>query len=357
MLSKEQVKEVRDIVSEILRSSPVECTSTVTTDQVHVHFEDITYRIFADKIAYRSPGGNWVEKPLDQWAESSSRGGWTKEALKIANEIKVRIDPVEPSLDQPFEFRDQVRCILQSHDVEQSVEEAEKTCITEDGFARIYASELVIVIQPEEEVMHISMVKPNPETRSHGFAEWENMDAEDFPRGIHGYVWWTRNLKPALFEIIELLESHEDDGEIPDDAIGDANAIIVDLRLKLARTENHLKHWKERAELRERERDASRLEYGKLMTKYQELEVREGDAVSYTEGQLAACEKELKQLKEEHHELNEKYINHSSVYEHKIDQQEERICKLIDRLKLYQAAYEQEFLKSMESGKGVTSDS
>lgn len=226
----------------------------------------------------------------------------------------------QSALDLPF--NEQVHIILQSHDVGQTDNEYEKTRITDDGFARIYASDLVIVIQPEEEVMHISTLNGYPaETFTHDFAEWDNFDSETFPYMEIHYMWWLDHLRKALFDIIEILERADDD--IQDDVIEDANAIIVDLRLKLSRTENHLKHWKERAELRERERDASRLEYGKLITKHQGLE-------------------------EEHHELNEKYINHSSVYEHKIEQQEEQISKLTDRLKIYQAAYEQEFLKSIQ---------
>ena len=84
---------------------------------------------------------------------------------------------------------------------------------------------------------------------------------------------------------------------------------------------------------------------------------REGDALSYTEGQLAACEKELKQLKEEHHRLKENFTNYSSVYEHKIGEQNERIGRLVDRLNLYQFSYEWAIREIMEPKKGVTSDS
>lgn len=97
-------------------------------------------------------------------------------------------------------------------------------------------------------------------------------------------------------------QSHDQEGE------------IINLKLKLSRTETHLKHWRERAELRERERDASRLEYGKLMTKYQELEDRIGSEgelsdlqslVNHKDGQIESYAKALKKLEEEHRELKE----------------------------------------------------
>lgn len=201
----------------------------------------------------------------------------------------------QSALDLPF--NEQVHIILQSHEVEQSDNEYEKTRITDDGFARIYASDLVIVIQPEEEVMHISTLNGYPaETVTHDFAEWDNFDSETFPHMEIHYMWWLDHLRKALFEIIELLESPDTSGEAPP--------------ITCEETEN--------------------------------------EEVIQLRKQVDALQKRLMELEEEHHELNEKYINHSSVFEHKIEQQEEQISKLTDRLKIYQAAYEQEFLKSIQ---------
>lgn len=111
------------------------------------------------------------------------------------------------------------------------------------------------------------------------------------------------------------------------------------------RLTGEIKGLKHRVKTLTRELSAARL----VSRENESLLEREGDAASYIEGQLATCEKELEKLKEEHHELNEKYINHSSVYEHKIEQQQEQISKLTKRLSIYQAAYEQEFLKSIKT--------
>lgn len=156
---------------------------------------------------------------------------------------RIKTPEPEPS---PFEFRDQARCILQSHAVEQSVEEAEKTCITEDGFARIYASELVIVIQPEEEVMHISTLEP-AKTYTFGFPEWDNLyvhDDESFWMSIN-YTWWLDHLKPALFEIIELLESPDTSSEVKPDHSPEApeNETVIKLRKQIEELQGRLSEY------------------------------------------------------------------------------------------------------------------
>lgn len=121
----------------------------------------------------------------------------------------VRLITGEQTLEEKQEslpFNEWVHIILQSHEVEQSDDEYEKTCITEDGFARIYASELVIVIQPEEEVMHISTLDP-PKSFTHDLCEWDEMSVLEFPAPDLDYILWTDHLKRALFEIIETLEA------------------------------------------------------------------------------------------------------------------------------------------------------
>jgi len=136
-------------------------------------------------------------------------------------------------------LKDKICAILYSHDIDQSDDEIEKTCITEDGFARIYAAGfLSIVIQPEDEVMHISTLTSDPKTLSHGLPVWENMDAFDFPNGSIGYVWWLDHLKPALFEIAEMLESSGEQtleeavrGMLPDCAeLIDADSDPIEIR-------------------------------------------------------------------------------------------------------------------------------
>lgn len=106
------------------------------------------------------------------------------------------------------QFRESVSAILEKHDIEMADEEYHRTCITEDGFARIYASDLVIVIQPLEEVMHISTLEP-AKTFTHDFPKWDDISAIDIPDfwSCVDYSWWLDNLKPALFEIFDILES------------------------------------------------------------------------------------------------------------------------------------------------------
>jgi len=109
------------------------------------------------------------------------------------------------TIKEPIE--DRICNMLHKHNVRQSVDEIRKTSVDAEGFVRIYAAELVIVIQPEQEVMHISTLN-QVHTFTHSFYEWDNFDVMDFlDLGAIDYVWWLDNLKPALFDIIELLES------------------------------------------------------------------------------------------------------------------------------------------------------
>lgn len=250
MLSEEQVKAVMDkyIRDYNIVEVPAEWI-TVFFKQCYVQF------LFGEKTVeiYDGIKNKWkltyseLEQQLDKLHKTG--GFWDRNYNMLKELLSLAMTDGEcpqTALDQPFEFRDQARCILQSHAVGQSVEEAEKTCITEDGFARIYASELVIVIQPEEELMHISMLKPNPETHTHGLPEWENMDAEDFPRGIYGYVWWTQNLKPALFEIIELLESPDTSSESPPITCEETeNEEVIQLRKQVEELQGRLSEYEQ----------------------------------------------------------------------------------------------------------------
>lgn len=165
---------------------------------------------------------------------------WWDTLYPAIKSIISRIGSPEPELTEAS-TEDKIHIILQSHNVEQSDEECERTGITEDGFARIYASDLVIVIQPEEEVMHISNVATS-KTHTYGYPEWDNLDASDFPVNDIDYLWWLDNLKPALFEIVELLESPDTSGETKPDHSPEAPEVetVIQLRKQVEELQGRL---------------------------------------------------------------------------------------------------------------------
>lgn len=210
MLNKEQVKEVMDKYK--LECCP-EFRNTDLTVTCLGNWEGFGFAIWyeTDTFEYRR-NGNWhssfsansfLDFSDDYLEAMGVSTNWYHRWLPVIDELMelsgMKIEPTVP---------EQINAILKAHKVEQSDNEYEKTCITEDGFARIYASELVIVIQPEEELMHISTPRA-VYTRTESFSVWENYDAETFPsRHLDiSYDWWFKHLCDALFEIIELLES------------------------------------------------------------------------------------------------------------------------------------------------------
>lgn len=183
---------------------------SIGKESVTVQGKKHWYQFFASHVLYKLTSGIGVPSMvIEKHIESTEI--FPKEHRQMCRSIvrlitgekqTEKIEIVEASVE------DKMLAILAAHDIEQSDEEIEKTRISEEGFARIYAAGfLSIVIQPEEEVMHISTLTSNPKTHSHGLPVWENMDSDDFPHGSIGYVWWLDHLKPALFEIIDILES------------------------------------------------------------------------------------------------------------------------------------------------------
>lgn len=130
---------------------------------------------------------------------------------------------------------DEICNILHKHAVAQSVDEVRKTCITSDGFARIHASGVVIVIQPDRDVLFISTLS-SIKTFAHDLKTWDEMSVLDFPTDDLCWIFWNENLKPAIFEIIELLESPDTSSEtkLPDEiaSIIEADKGIVNCCLK-----------------------------------------------------------------------------------------------------------------------------
>ena len=216
----------------------------------------------------------------------------------------------------------QICCILSNHKVNQSRQEAENTCITEDGFIRIYASDLVIVIQPEEEVMHISTLDP-PKTFTHDLCEWDEMSVLEFPAPDLDYILWTDHLKRALFEIIDVLDPRQDAGmdedRIPDDSDGSLPPNPNDYPPNNGEPT-----------------------YDQLKKRVQKLEGRLSVIQKDNDDLLKAC----KQLRESNKKKSER-----------IEELSEIADGYYKRLELYQWAFEDYLSTIRESRKGVTSDS